>query len=83
MDDLYNELTSGNVSHDISNLYLKDTLLFVLSSNRNKFDLNIKNITNTKYGLYKLTKEYNIKPFNYQLENVNWCKNIEKCTPIS
>jgi hypothetical protein len=47
-------------------------------SNRSILELKIENIKNTNYGLYQLTKEYKIKPYNYQLENINWCKNLEK-----
>jgi hypothetical protein len=78
MDELYNELTTSTVISDVNQLYLKDTLLYVIMNNRSNFELSIKDITNIKYGQFKLTKDFKIKPFNYQLENVNWCKNIEK-----
>jgi len=78
IDELYTELTTSSVISDVNRLYLKDTILYVILNNRANFELNIKNITNTKYEQFKLTKNFKIKPFNYQLENVNWCKNVEK-----
>jgi len=47
-------------------------------NNKNILQLRIEDIKNIEYGQYNLTKQYNISPFKYQLENVNWCKNIEK-----
>jgi SNF2 family DNA or RNA helicase len=78
LDELYNELITSSVISDVNQLYLKDTVLFVIVNYRSSFELNIKNITNVKYGQFELTKDFKIKPFNYQLENVNWCKNVEK-----
>ena len=49
-------------------------------TNKSLLELKIENIKNTNYGLYTLTKEYKIKPYNYQLENINWCKQLEQLT---
>ena len=75
MNDLIYDLL--NINGNLQLLQLKDIILFIFSCNRTIFDLKINNIKNIKYELFKLTQEYLIKPFNYQLENINWCKNVE------
>jgi SNF2 family DNA or RNA helicase len=75
INDLSQELTSN--LNNIEGMQLKDIILFVLIYNKSIFELKINNIKNINYGIYTLKNEYSIQPFNYQLENINWCKNIE------
>jgi SNF2 family DNA or RNA helicase len=75
INDLIDDLL--NINSNNQQLQLKDIILFIFSFNRQIFDLKINNIKNKKYDVFKLTKDYTITPFKYQLENVNWCKNVE------
>ena len=76
INDLIDDLL--NINTNVQLLQLKDIILFVFACNRQIFDLKISNIKNKKYEIFKLTKDYTITPFKYQLENINWCKNVEK-----
>ena len=76
----FNDIYEGIINNNTSYTAVKDLLIYSLMGNRNILQLCIEDIKNIEYGQYKLTKEYNISPFKYQLENVNWCKNVEKIT---
>jgi len=76
LDDLSTEIL--NINNNVQLLQLKDIILFVIGNTRSNFELKISDIKNENYGLFKLRNEYTIKPFNYQLENINWCKNVEE-----
>jgi len=74
LDEIYNGIISGNVLY----MNVKDIIIFGLSTNNaGNHKLKIENIKNTVHNTHVLTKEYKVKPFNYQLENIAWCKNIE------
>lgn len=76
IDDVYNGITSGNVLY----MNVKDILIFGLTTNgytTSSHKLKIENIKNDKVDMHILTKEYKITPFNYQLENISWCKKLE------
>jgi hypothetical protein len=73
LDEVYNILMEPSVV----SLKLKDVFTFSLMHNRSVLELKIDNITNTDYGEYTTKNTYDIKPFKYQLQNVNWCKNVE------
>jgi SNF2 family DNA or RNA helicase len=73
LDEVYNILMEPSVT----SLKLKDVFTFSLMHDRSVLELKMDNITNTDYGEYTTTNTYDIKPFKYQLQNVNWCKNVE------
>jgi hypothetical protein len=77
IDELYEGITNSNVAF----MSVKDILIFVFTngmySNTLNHKIKMENIKNNSTDLHVLTKEYKIKPFNYQLENINWCKNLE------
>ena len=73
LDEIYNKLMETN----IPSLKLKDVFIFSLLHNRSVLELKMDNIKNTDYGEYITKNTYDIKPFKYQLQNVNWCKNVE------
>jgi SNF2 family DNA or RNA helicase len=75
--DNVNEIYTGITNTNLDYTYVKDILCFMLNGNRSLLELKINNINNNKCEIYKLVKEYNIVPFNYQLENISWCKNVE------
>lgn len=80
IDDMYEKLTQHNVLY----LPLKDIVTYTLMSSINIDNkLKISNIKNKNTEMYSLTKEYKVKPFNYQLENIKWCKNLETNTNIT
>jgi len=74
LDEIYEGIIDNNTTYTA----VKDILIFTLMNCRSILQLSIENIKNTEYGQYILTKQFNIAPFKYQLENVNWCKNVEK-----
>lgn len=75
LDEIYEGIINSNVLY----MNVKDILIFGLTTlyNNSFHKLRIENIKNEKVDMHKLTKEYKIKPFNYQLENISWCKNLE------
>jgi SNF2 family DNA or RNA helicase len=76
--DKLDEIYEGIISNNPLFLNVKDILVFGLSTGGwNNHKIKVENIKNTVSNLYALTKEYKIKPFNYQLENISWCKNLE------
>jgi SNF2 family DNA or RNA helicase len=80
IDEIYIGITKQNILY----MNVKDILTFVFTSGYYHNSLNhkikIENIKNEKTGMYVLTKEYKVQPYNYQLENILWCKNIENHT---
>jgi SNF2 family DNA or RNA helicase len=77
INEIYDGITSGNVLF----LNVKDILIFLLTTNYTgniNHQIQIKNIKNVISEQHVLTKEYKVKPFNYQLENIKWCKNVEQ-----
>ncbi len=75
LEYIYNGISSNQAQF----IKLKDIFIYAITyTNNNPFDLKVNSIKNINYGIFKTTKDYKVKPFNYQLENVNWCKNIEK-----
>jgi len=83
LDEIYEGITKiSNPSNPNNILFIsvKDMLIFALSNNyygTNLYKISMENIKNTILEPYKLTQEYKIKPYKYQLENVQWCKNVE------
>ena len=74
LDEIYEGITTGNVLF----MNVKDILIFGLNTaGFNSHKLSIEHIKNDVSNLHVLTQEYKIKPFNYQLENISWCKNLE------
>jgi len=76
VDDIYNGITSGNVLY----MNVKDILIFMLIGNYaniSKHQIQMNHIKNLVTEQYVLTKEYKVQPFHYQLENIQWCKNVE------
>jgi SNF2 family DNA or RNA helicase len=76
IDEVYTGISSGNLLF----MNVKDILIFGLTNtgyNTLNHKLKIENIRNEKVDVHVLTKEYKIKPFNYQLENIAWCKKLE------
>jgi len=77
IDEIYTGITTGNVLY----MNVKDILIFGFTSigynNNDNHKLKIEDIKNDKVDMHVLTKEYKIKPFNYQLENISWCKKVE------
>ena len=79
IDEIYEGITTGNISF----MNVKDILIFGFSTvtygvNHNlTYKLRVENIVNQKVDMHTLTKDYKIKPFNYQLENISWCKILE------
>ena len=77
LDEIYEGISKSNILY----MNVKDILIYSLMNNYNNtslYKLQMENIKNEVTEPYVLTKEYKIKPYNYQLENVNWCKNVEK-----
>ena len=80
LDDVYEKLIQNNVLY----LPLKDIITYTLMSTPNIDNkLKINNIKNKNTEMYSLTKEYKVKPFNYQLENIKWCKDLESNANIT
>jgi len=75
--DIINEIHDGIKTNNVLFMNVKDILIFALTIHNSKHKIDIKNIKNNEIGKYELINEYKIKPFNYQLENINWCKNVE------
>ena len=73
LDEVYSALMEPS----IVSLKLRDVFTFSLMHNRSVLELKMENIKNIDYGEYTTTNTYDIKPFKYQLQNVNWCKNVE------
>jgi SNF2 family DNA or RNA helicase len=81
-EDKINEIYEGIISSNVLFMKEKDILIFMLTNNIYNNSINhhiqIKHIQNEICQQYVLTKEYKIVPFNYQLENIQWCKDLEK-----
>jgi len=76
IDEIYEGITTSNVLY----MNVKDIFIFGLTNlgyNTTSHKLKMENIKNNKVDMHVLSKEYKIKPFNYQLENIEWCKKLE------
>jgi SNF2 family DNA or RNA helicase len=76
LDEIYDGIMAVPVNYTFT--AIRDILIYIFMGNKSLLELKIENIKNTNHGLYKLTKDYMIKPYNYQLENINWCKKLEE-----